>query len=125
MEPTLKWLGISQKVLPITIIGLTLGIAYGGGLLIEESRQKDIDIKGIFYSMTLMGLFHSIIEDTLLMLSMGGHWTGVVLFRFVYACLITFIFVKCTNHMPLDKFERLFMTKAVKQKELECSNSES
>ena len=117
MEPTLKWLGISQKVLPITIIGLTLGIAYGGGLLIEESRQKDIDIKGIFYSMTLMGLFHSIIEDTLLMLSMGGHWTGVVLFRFVYACIITFIFVKCTNRMPLDKFERLFMTKAVKNRE--------
>ena len=116
MEPTLKWLGISQKVLPITIIGLTLGIAYGGGLLIEESRQKDIDIKGIFYSMTLMGLFHSIIEDTLLMLSMGGHWTGVVLFRFVYACLITFIFVKCTNRMPLDKFERLFMTKALKNR---------
>ena len=117
MEPTLKWLGISQKVLPITIIGLTLGIAYGGGLLIEESRQKDIDIKGIFYSMTLMGLFHSIIEDTLLMLSMGGHWTGVVLFRFVYACIITFIFVKCTNRMPLNKFERLFMTKAVKNRE--------
>ena len=66
--------------------------------------------------MTLMGLFHSIIEDTLLMLSMGGHWTGVVLFRFVYACIITFIFVKCTNRMPLDKFERLFMTKAVKNR---------
>lgn len=113
MEPTLKWLGISKKVLPITIIGLTLGIAYGGGLLIEESKQKDIDIKGIFYSMTLMGLFHSIIEDTILMLSMGGHWTGVIVFRFFYACAITFIFVKCTNKMPVERFTRIFMTKAI------------
>lgn len=111
MEPTLKWLGISNKVLPITIIGLTLGIAYGGGLLIEESKQKDIDIKGIFYSMTLMGLFHSIIEDTILMLSMGGHWTGVIVFRFVFACTITFLFVKCTNNLPLTRFTKIFMTK--------------
>lgn len=111
MEPVLGWLGISNVMLPLTVVGLTLGIAYGGGLLVEESRLKGLKPKEIFYSMTLMGLFHSIFEDTLLMLSMGGHWSGVIVFRMIFAFVITFLIVRCTRNMNENLFLKIFMTK--------------
>jgi spore maturation protein SpmB len=114
MQPALKWLGIGSEMLPLTIIGLTMGIAYGGGLMIEECRNNSnaLKPKEIFYSMTLMGLFHSIIEDTLLMLSMGGHWSGVVVFRAVFAFVITYLIVRFTRNVDEKHFLKYVMTKA-------------
>lgn len=112
MEPVLSWLGISSSMLPLTVVGLTLGIAYGGGLLVEEGRQKGLQPKSIFYSMTLMGLFHSIFEDTLLMLSVGGHWSGVIVFRTCFAFVCTYLIVRCTQRMNENRFLKLMMTKA-------------
>jgi spore maturation protein SpmB len=112
MEPVLKWLGISNTMLPLTVVGLTLGIAYGGGLLVEEGKQKGLKAKEIFYSMTLMGLFHSIFEDTILMLSMGGHWSGVIVFRTLFAFVCTYLIVRYTGKINERRFLRLFMTKS-------------
>jgi spore maturation protein SpmB len=112
MEPVLKWLGISNDMLPLTVVGLTLGIAYGGGLLVDEGKRKGLKAKEIFYSMTLMGLFHSIFEDTLLMLSMGGHWSGVIVFRTVFAFVCTYSIVRYVGNISEARFLRLFMTKS-------------
>ena len=111
LHPVIKVLGISDSVLPITIIGLTLGIAYGGGLMIDESQNKQIKPKDIFYSLVLMGLFHSIFEDTLLMLGMGGHYSGIIIFRFTMAFIFTFAIVRLTRNMNDNKFNRIFITK--------------
>lgn len=114
MSPLLRWLGISEDVLPITIVGQTLGLAYGGGLIITESQSKRIKPKDIFYSMILMGMFHSLIEDTILMIGIGGHYTGIIFFRFVMAVCITYLFVVFTKNMPLEKFCKIFITKKYK-----------
>jgi len=111
LRPLLKGLGISDDVLTITLIGLTMGIAYGGGLVIDESNRKKIHPKDIFYSLVLMGLFHSIFEDTLLMIGIGGHYSGIIVFRFVMACLITFCLVRLTKNMENNTFNRYFITK--------------
>ena len=37
----LSYLGMSEKVANIILIGLTLGISFGGGFLIEESKKLD------------------------------------------------------------------------------------
>jgi hypothetical protein len=112
MEPVLRCLGIGNSMLPLTVVGLTLGVAYGGGLLVEEGRRKGLKPKEIFYSMCLMGLFHSIFEDTLLMLSMGGHWSGIIVFRTVFAFILTFLIVRCTRNINEKRFLTIFMTKS-------------
>lgn len=111
LHPLLKWLGISDDVLPLTIIGLTLGVAYGGGLIIDESQQKKFHPKDIFYSLVLMGMFHSIIEDTFLMIGIGGHYSGIIIFRFIFSVLITYLFVLLTKRMREETFCKWFITK--------------
>ena len=44
----LNFLGMSDKVANIILIGLTLGISFGGGFLIEEAKKKEISKKDIF-----------------------------------------------------------------------------
>lgn len=109
MASALGWLRIGPEVLTLTVLGLTFGIAYGGGLMIEETKRSQLPPRDIFYSMTLMGLFHSIIEDTILMLSMGGHWTGVLIFRPVFAFIITYLIVVFTQNIPDKTITRICM----------------
>ena len=45
LRPSLKILGIGEKAIPVTIIGTVLGYAYGGGLIIQESKSGRITKK--------------------------------------------------------------------------------
>ncbi len=116
MLPLLGWLGIGEKMLPLTVIGLTMGLAYGGGLIVDEGRKSGMKPKDVFFSMTLMGLFHSIFEDTLLIISAGAHWTGVIVVRTIFAFAITYLFVLITKRIDDEKFARMFMTKEFRKK---------
>ena len=70
MKIPLSYLGMSEKVANIILIGLTLGISFGGGFLIEESKKNNISKKDILLSLSFLSLCHSIIEDTILILSL-------------------------------------------------------
>ncbi len=94
LQPLLKLMGIGKDAAPITIIGMTMGIGYGGGLLIQEAKSGRLNRKDLFFSFCLMGLCHSVIEDTLLMMLIGGHIVGIFWARILFAMVVTFILVK-------------------------------
>ena len=111
LEPVLSFIGMTSKIVPLTIIGLTLGLAYGGALIIDETRATSISKKDIFYSLLLMSLFHSIIEDTMLVASAGGNWSGIILFRFIFAFITTAILIKITKNWDDNKMDKYFTRK--------------
>ena len=113
LEPMLNFIGMTSNIVPLTIIGLTLGMAYGGALIIEETKAKAISRKDIFYSLLLMSLFHSIIEDTMLVMSAGGHWSGIILFRFIFAFITTSIVIRITKNWDNDRMDKYFTRKSV------------
>ena len=84
----LSYLGMSEKVANIILIGLTLGISFGGGFLIEESKKNNISKKDILLSLSFLSLCHSIIEDTILILLLGSHISGILFFRLIYTIVI-------------------------------------
>ncbi|MDB2371775.1 hypothetical protein N9W28_04815 [Alphaproteobacteria bacterium] len=84
----LSYLGMSEKVANIILIGLTLGISFGGGFLIEESKKNNITKKDILLSLSFLSLCHSIIEDTILILLLGSHISGILFFRILYTIVI-------------------------------------
>ncbi len=88
LKPLLILLGIGPSAATITIIGMLLGIAYGGGLIISESKEGIISKKDVFLSLMLMGLCHAIIEDTLLMMFLGGNLFGIFLGRIIFSIII-------------------------------------
>lgn len=109
LSPLLKLMGIGAEVTTIAIIGLTLGVVYGGVLIINESKNQNINKRDIFYCLALMGLCHSVIEDSILMMALGGHYTGVLVFRFLVSMLIIWAVVKYTKHLSDSSFAKYFL----------------
>ena len=107
-KPLLSKLGIGKEATNITVIGITLGISYGGGLIIKESRAGTIPPRDIFFAMVLMGLFHSIVEDTLLMLLLGGSLWGVLVGRLIFALLVVWLLVRLLSLLSEERFQRYF-----------------
>lgn len=108
LQPILRMMGMSKDAAPITIIGMTMGIGYGGGLIIREAQSGTLSRKDIFFSLSFMGLMHSMIEDTLLMLLLGGHISGVLVFRFLFAMLVVFVMVRFMRRVSDKTFKRYF-----------------
>lgn len=100
LRPPLKLIGIGPKAATVTVIGLTMGIAYGGGLIIAEANSGNVDKEDIFYSLTLMGLCHSIIEDTLLVMLIGAHLSGILWARMLWAVLVVAVIVQIVHRLP-------------------------
>jgi hypothetical protein len=117
LEPVLRMMGMSKDAAPITIIGMTMGMGYGGGLIIREAQSGALSKKDIFFSLSFMGLMHSMIEDTLLMLLLGGHISGVLIFRFLFAMLVIFVMVRLMRRVSDRTFSRYFFrTSGIKGK---------
>jgi hypothetical protein len=100
LAPFLRFMGIGPKASAITVVGLTTGIAYGGGLIIHEARSGQVEKRDVFFSLTLMGLCHGLIEDTTLMVMIGAHLSGVLWARLVFAILGVALVVKVTERLP-------------------------
>jgi hypothetical protein len=108
LKPILKLMGISKDAVPVTIIGMTMGIGYGGGLIIREAHSGRLPEREVFFSLSFMGLMHSMIEDTLLMIFLGGHVSGVLLFRFIFAMMVIFLMVRLMRRFSDERFYRYF-----------------
>lgn len=100
LGPVLKLIGIGKDAATITIFGLTMGIVYGGGLIIHEAKTGNLSKRDIFSAVTLMGLCHSLIEDTLLMMLIGAHFNGVFWGRLIFALVVMAIVTRLFLKIP-------------------------
>ena len=99
LSPMLQKMGIGARATAITLIGITLGLSYGGALLIDESRRGDINRRDMLCVLTLLCLCHSLLEDTAAMLLVGAHISGVFFARILFTLLFMIIFAQAVKHM--------------------------
>lgn len=88
LSPLLKMLNISKDASNITIVGITLGLSFGAGLLIKEVKSGNISKKDVLLSICFLSVAHSLIEDTLLVLLLGADVVAVLWMRVVFALLL-------------------------------------
>ncbi|WP_418316950.1 hypothetical protein [Piscinibacter sakaiensis] len=85
MFPLLRLTGISRQAANVTVIGVTLGITFGAGLLLRDVRSGTLSRRDIWLSIGFLGLAHSLIEDTLLILLIGADLSGILWARLLFA----------------------------------------
>ncbi len=100
LRPVLRFLGIGREAAPLTIIGMVLGLTYGGGLIIQESKSGSVRARDVFSSLTLMGLTHSLIEDTLLLSLIGAHLSGILWARILFSLVVVAGLVRIVPLLP-------------------------
>ncbi|QUX93083.1 hypothetical protein CYL31_17470 [Marinomonas sp. A3A] len=99
LKPILSVLGISREATNLTIVGITLGVSFGGGLLINEAKRGHISPRDIFVAMMLLNLLHSLIEDTLLILLIGADFMTIFWGRIAFAVVVIGILVFALKRM--------------------------
>ena len=109
LKPFLKILGLSEKTTSITIVGITLGLTYGGGLLINEANKGELSKMDVFGSISLLAIGHSLIEDTLLLMLLGADLSGILYARILFSIILIAIIVHSVKRLNQTSFERFFV----------------
>lgn len=100
LAPVLPYFGMGREAAPVTVVGMILGIGYGGALIIRETCKGKMERKEIFNAMALMGLCHGLVEDTLLMVALGGRLGGIFWGRIIFSLIVTFALVRILSILP-------------------------
>ncbi|HJD97071.1 nucleoside recognition domain-containing protein [Mailhella massiliensis] len=88
LGPALRLLGVSSKAVSIILIGFTMGLLYGSGILIKHAQEGTLSPRDALCSISLLGLSHSLIEDTILLALLGGNLWGLLGFRLLFTLVM-------------------------------------
>ncbi|CAH0540730.1 hypothetical protein [Vibrio marisflavi] len=108
LSPLFRVLGISREATNLTIIGVTLGISFGGGLLINEAKKGHIPARDVFTAVMLLNLLHSLIEDTVLILMIGADFYAIFWGRLVFAVVLVSIIAMLVRKVDERFCEKYF-----------------
>ena len=111
LSPILRLLGLGKKTATITIIGMNLGLTYGGGLLIAEAKKGELSHREIFGALSLIAICHSLIEDTLLVMLLGADISGALYFRLLFAFIVISLGMRLIMLLSDRAFYRYFHSK--------------
>ncbi|MDR5875855.1 nucleoside recognition domain-containing protein [Halomonas sp. CUBES01] len=103
LRPLLKLLGMGRSAANVTVIGFTLGLSYGAGLLIRDVQNGVLGKRDSTLALCFLGLCHSVIEDTLLILTLGADVVGVLWARLLFAVVVVAIIARWPNAMVNNK----------------------
>jgi hypothetical protein len=111
-RPLLRLMGIGDQAAYVTMVGFTLGLTYGSGLIIKEAQSGNMSHRDVFFSLGFMGICHSMVEDTALMMAVGGHISGILIFRTIFSVLLVAVLMRLSYSIPDKIFYRwLFVSR--------------
>ncbi len=88
LVPVLRLLGIGRTAANVTVVGVALGLSYGAGLLIRDLDDGVMSRRDAYLALCFLGLLHSVIEDTLLIMALGADLSGILWARMIFAFVV-------------------------------------
>jgi len=107
LRPIFQPMGIGDEASSITVIGLILGLSYGGGIIIQEARKGSIPKRQVLSAVSFMSICHAVIEDTLLVGSLGVSAIAALPGRLVYSWIVMFLILMVLRRLPERIINRL------------------
>ena len=101
MNPFLKMLGISNNASTIIVVGLTIGLGFGGGLMIKDVRSGNVEPRDAVSALLFINLFHSLIEDTSLVMLLGPSLFIILFFRAIFVIFVAYILISLIKITPV------------------------
>jgi spore maturation protein SpmB len=85
LHPALRLLGLRREVAFLWLVANTLGLAYGGSIIIEEVRAGRVDRRDVDCLNISIALCHSLLEDTVLFVAIGASALWITVPRLILA----------------------------------------
>lgn len=100
LTPVLRWSGLAPEVAPVTMLGVLLGLSYGGALIIEEAQRQNFSARTRFLALSWLSLSHSLIEDTVLLMAVGANGWIVLLGRVLLTLVVVAVLARLWRPDP-------------------------
>ncbi len=84
-----RWLGMREEAAAPTLVGVLFGLAYGGGLIVRDARRHELSRRQIFRMSVFLSMVHAVVEDSLIFIALGASAFWVVVYRALWAALVT------------------------------------
>ncbi|HUH40559.1 MAG TPA: nucleoside recognition domain-containing protein [Castellaniella sp.] len=88
LTPVLRVSGVEERAAPLTTVGVLLGLAYGGALIIEAAERENYDARTRLLALSWLSLCHALIEDTVLILALGADIWIILVIRTLVILLV-------------------------------------
>ena len=82
-------LGFTEDTAAPTLVGFLFGLAYGGGIIVRDTRRHGLGRRQVFLMSVFLSMVHAIVEDSLIFIALGASIFWVVVYRIVWAALVT------------------------------------
>jgi hypothetical protein len=90
----MRFIGLPAAAVYPIIAGITLGIIYGAGLIIQSAKEGELNKKQLYLISLFLCICHSVFEDHMLLSAAGANGFLLILVRLPLAFIITFIVSK-------------------------------
>ncbi|MEC5425390.1 nucleoside recognition domain-containing protein [Virgibacillus sp. C22-A2] len=87
--PFTKVLGMEKNTSMTMVAGLTIGLAYGAGLMIQAVKEDGVSKKDMYLALIFLVSCHAVVEDTLIFIPLGIPVWPLLLIRLVTAIVLT------------------------------------
>lgn len=84
-----RHVGLDERSAAPTLIGFIFGLAYGGGVIVRDVRRHDLGRRQVFIMSVFLSMVHAIVEDSLIFIALGASVLWVVVYRIVWAAIVT------------------------------------
>ncbi|MFJ7745136.1 nucleoside recognition domain-containing protein [Peribacillus sp. NPDC097295] len=89
LAPFMRILGMKPNTSMPFVAGLTLGLAYGAGVMIQAAKEDNVSKKDMTLAFIFLVACHAVIEDTLIFIPLGIPVLPLLLIRLVTAIVLT------------------------------------
>lgn len=103
MTPFTRVLGVDPNTSTTLAAGLTFGLAYGAGVMIQAVKEDGVKKKDLYLVFIFLVACHAVVEDTLIFAPLGIPLWPLLLVRLVTAILLTIAVAVVWNKLDKKK----------------------
>lgn len=91
LAPFTKLLGMERNTSMTLVAGLTIGLAYGAGLMIQAVKEDGVAKRDMYLALVFLVSCHAVIEDTLIFIPLGIPVWPLLAIRLITAIVLTMV----------------------------------
>jgi len=89
MAPVTRMLGMKENTSMTLVAGLTIGLAYGAGVMIQAVKEDGVSYKDLTLAFIFLVSCHAVVEDTLIFIPLGIPVWPLLVTRLSVAIILT------------------------------------
>lgn len=106
LAPFMKILGMDKSASMTMVAGLTIGLAYGAGLMIQAVKEDGVSKKDMYLALIFLVSCHAVVEDTVVFIPLGIPVLPLLIIRLTTAIVLTIMISLIWNKVEDNRKER-------------------